>query len=254
MSAPLIINTRPVNQARALTDLLQDNNFRVMELPLIEINSIVATNRLPQIQIDNSDFLVFISANAVIFYFKYFILPAKAKIAVIGKSTAEIFAQYAGQKADIIPDRGSDSESLLSHKDLLAIEGLSIIIVRGKGGREYLAQQLRERQAKVVYLETYIRACPKYEQKFLSDIWHKQTIGFMIISSVESVENLLQLSQHFEHHADVTKVLKTNLIVIHNKIKEKITKYGFFGKILVPDTTSNLSIVQTLHQYYKATN
>lgn len=145
---PNILNTRPEKQATNLTMLLQDNYFKVIELPLIEIKDNCSNLDRYQyrIQIEKTDLLIFISANAVIFYFKHFTISNDSPVAVIGKSTAKVFAQYAGRKADIIPESGSDSESLLQHPDLNQLilkqkRNSNILIVRGKGGREYLARQ-----------------------------------------------------------------------------------------------------------------
>ncbi len=249
---PLILNTRPKKQAQALSNLLRESHFRVNELPLIEIKAVSTVKKTVQHQVNHYDLLIFISVNAVVYYFKGFDLPASAlpqqtKIAVIGKSTAEVFFQYSGKKADIIPATGSDSEALLGHKELQQIKKHSILIVRGVGGREYLAQQLQHRGAKVDYLEVYQRICPHYEQKYITELWQKEPIGFMVISSVESFLNLLQLSQSLIK----TQILNTNIIVIHHKIKEKLKKLGVNGKIIVSKTSSNIAMVETLRLFYK---
>jgi len=261
-SQPVIINTRPVVQAAALTKLLQDNHFKVVELPLIEIKDTLSEVNLYKYQnhLENADLLIFISANAVAFYFKHFFkgesivndsLFKKIPVAVIGKSTAEVFAQYAGRKADIIPQSGSDSESLLAHPYLTQLvsqqgDKKKILIVRGQGGREFLAKQLRLKNAMVDYLEVYRRVCPTYNEIYLNDLWrnlwNKKAIGFMIITSGESLDNLMQLSKKLE----LSLVLKTNLIVIHKKIQDKAIQYGFSGRILVSQTASNPSILQML--------
>ncbi|MFK5894069.1 MAG: uroporphyrinogen-III synthase [Pseudomonadota bacterium] len=268
---PLIINTRPVRQAEALTKLLQKNDYEVVELPLIEIKDNVSDVNLHQLrtQIEKADLLIFISANAVIFYFKHFSLVASSQeekgnsilnntsVAVIGKSTAEVFAQYAGRKADIIPDSGSDSESLLVQpclNQLISQQGnkTNILIVRGQGGREFLAKQLRLKNAIVDYLEVYRRECPIYDESFLHNLWpcngsnrwNSKAIGFMIITSGESLDNLLQLTKKIEP----SLILETNLLVIHKKIQKKSIQYGFSGRILVSKNASNPSIIQTLLQ------
>ena len=252
-SQPIIVNTRPARQAAELSSLLEENYFKVIELPLIEIKENLSDDNVLQYHkhIEKTDLLIFISANAVIFYFKYFMLSAMTPVAVIGKSTAKVFAQYAGRKADIIPENGSDSENLLQHPDLEHYclkqkRKNKILIVRGQGGREYLAQQLRKKQAQVDYLEVYKRICPKYKAIYLYDlwhnIWHKNAIGFMIITSAQSLDNLLQITNKLQK----SLILNRDMLVIHNNIREKALNYGFSGKILVSQNASNNAILQTL--------
>ncbi|NIQ15763.1 MAG: uroporphyrinogen-III synthase, partial [Candidatus Dadabacteria bacterium] len=46
-----------------------------------------------------------------------------------------------------------------------------ILIFRGQGGRELLADSLRERGAEVEYIEVYKRHCPQYDQSKLDEVW-----------------------------------------------------------------------------------
>jgi len=253
---PVVLNTRPAKQAIELSKLLQENDFKVIELPLIEIEENLSEQELAQcqIQIKKADLLIFISANAVIFYFTYFTLADNTVVAVIGKSTAKVFSQYAGRKADIIPENGSDSESLLQQPDLNQLilqqkEKYNILIIRGEGGREYLAQQLRLKQAQVDYIEVYKRSCPSYKETYLADlwlnIWHNKAIGFMIITSKQSLDNLLQITKKLES----SRILSSDILVIHNSIREKALNYGFCGEILVSPNASNHAILQTLLEH-----
>jgi len=249
-SQKIIINTRPAMQAQELTSLLQDNKFNVVELPLIQIEetfSDLNSNNYYK-QISDSDLLIFISANAVIYFFKYFELDKEIPVAVIGKSTAKVFEQFSGRQADILPEKGSDSESLLKHPSLngISIHYKRILIVRGQGGRELLAQQLTQRQAQVNYLEVYKRNCPTYKETYLynlwHNIWHKNAIGFMIITSTQSLKNLLKITNKQIYPL----VLEKNLLVIHDRIREKARQYGFSGKILVSKNASNKAVLQAL--------
>ena len=60
------------------------------------------------------------------------------------------------------PDQGQDSEALMGlprWQALLRTNHLRVLIWRGVGGREYLAQAIRDKGGRVDYLEFY-RRCP----------------------------------------------------------------------------------------------
>jgi uroporphyrinogen-III synthase len=264
---PLIINTRPLRQAKDLTQLLEDNHYQVMALALIEIKDNISSQKLIEYQalLEKAELLIFISANAIIYFFEALIpqllllkydlkdkFLSQFKVAVMGKSTASYFQQYAGRKADIIPSQGSDSENLLKEQALTSnnISNKNILIIRGKSGREFLAEQLTIRKAKINYLEVYQRVCPKFDENKLSQLWNKQAIRFMIITSVESLNNLLAMTKPLIQKKQLkdSRVKSTHLLVIHKKIKEKAKYYGFTGQIIVSESANNLSLLKTLNK------
>ena len=58
-----------------------------------------------------------------------------------------------------IRDR-QDSEALYGRLDVPSLQGREVLIVRGNGGREWLADQLREAGASVRTVEAYRRSVP----------------------------------------------------------------------------------------------
>jgi uroporphyrinogen-III synthase len=263
---PLIINTRPLRQAKDLTKLLEENDYQVQELALIEVKTNISSKIIVEYKhlLEKAELLIFISANAIIYFFEELIpklsilnynikdnFLSTFKVAVIGKATAGYFEQYTGRKADILPSQGSDSESLLKEQALNTnnIINTNILIVRGKGGREFLAEQLHIRKAKINYLEVYQRVCPQNDENILSQLWNKQAIGFMIITSVESLNNLLSMTQSLiqKKRLKDSLVKSTNLLVIHKKIQEKAQQFGFTGDIIVSENANNLSLLKALN-------
>lgn len=76
----------------------------------------------------------------------------------VGSSTASAL-RAAGLQVQV-PDQGQDSEALLAlprWQSLLQTSAAKVLIWRGAGGREYLAEQLRAQGAQVDYLELYRR-------------------------------------------------------------------------------------------------
>jgi len=283
LSALTIVNTRPVEQATGLTKLLERQGAKVIESPVIEITGLTDTlnSNLCIKNLNKIDILIFISANAVNYFLKLLstyllgkkepdFFPKQLRLAAVGRSTERVIKQKTQQilgysiDVDIVPEQGSDSEALLKHSAFNECSGKKILIVRGQGGREYLAEQLRSRGAQVDYLEVYQRTCPivktlKDSRKLL-DIWQKNKIDFIIITSTEGLVNLLtimggalnQLSIKDKEHKNALSIIAaSNILVVHQKIAVKARQLGFMQNIIVAEQANNEAIVEALSRYCK---
>jgi len=271
-----VVNTRPEEQAKALTASLEKLGATVFENPVIEISDLTDTLNSNSVQknLAQCDILIFVSANAVKYFFR---LIATQNIdlnkgsrlplwATVGKSTANVLAQQSlallGKtiSADIFPQRGSDSESLLKHPEFSDCSGKKILIVRGLGGREFLAEQLRIRGADVDYLEVYQRRCPQCEtaekSRKLLQRWQSQKIDFIIITSSEGLVNLLTILggalyteaniEQLDHSQALYLLASSKILVVHEKIAAKARKLGFMQDIIVAEKANNEAIIEAL--------
>ena len=73
------------------------------------------------------------------------------------------------------------------------MRGKVIRIIRGNGGRELMAQTLRDRGATVEYLEVYSRRLPAYTEAEIGDVEQKLVGGEIDVVTIMSVESLLNL-------------------------------------------------------------
>jgi uroporphyrinogen-III synthase len=88
----------------------------------------------------------------------------------VGGTTARILQDY-GLPVQL-PEDGQDSEAMLRlpvWRDLLAMPALKVLIWRGAGGREHLANQVRAVGGQVDYLELYRRLPPAGLDQALAD-------------------------------------------------------------------------------------
>lgn len=95
------------------------------------------------------------------------------------------------------PEQGDDSEALLELPQLreaIARPAPRVLIVRGEGGRELLAERLRGQGASVDYLELYRRDLPRYANGVLMQRIQAERLNGLVVSSGQGFEHLQQLA------------------------------------------------------------
>ncbi len=190
-----VLVTRPEHQADELASAIEDAGGEAIRFPVIDIepHESVDVNRWFE-ALPASDITIFISTNAVIYGLPY-ANGDDAAIAAIGPSTKSAI-ESAGRRVDIFPAQGIDSEHLLATPDLQDVAGKNIRIIRGDGGRELLADTLRERGATVEYLPVYRRLTRTYSPNLLSGLehrWRDGQVNCVIAMSVDSLDKLLEI-------------------------------------------------------------
>lgn len=156
-----VLLTRAEGQNETLAALLEKASIRPVIIPMLVIEPREADHRDRRLvmNLDRFDHIVFVSGNAVVFamdllerYWPQW--PAALHWHAVGEATAGLLRQR-----DIEPwvPAQHSTEGLLASGVFDRVEGAKIMIVRGVGGRESLAQSLRERGADVTYLEVYER-------------------------------------------------------------------------------------------------
>ena len=188
-----VLVTRPRQQSAELAAAIDAAGGRSILFPVIEI----APRSTTAVEEDSAglhspDIVIYVSRNAVEHGLNWNSLGA---VAAVGPSTAAAL-ESAGRIVDIVPATGFDSESLLAEPAMNDVAGKTVRIVRGIGGRELLAETLRERGASVEYQEVYERRLPSYTDAELEELarrWHAGDIDAVSIMSVESLKNLLTL-------------------------------------------------------------
>lgn len=239
-----ILVTRPKQQATRLVELIQQHGGQAVEFPVLEILPI--KNRTVQEQIKNLkayQWLIFISANAVNFAVaaNNGKIPsfAQAKIAAVGKATAKAL-KTQGFRVDLLPESGFNSEALLEMPALKQVKDQKILLVRGVGGRETLADELKKRGAVVDYCEVYQRQIPGVDSTEVAELLKKQQIDFLTITSSEALHNLLVMLEAYKLF-----LRKIPLIVISERIKQAAQSAGF-KKIVVSNCPDDEAILNTI--------
>ena len=140
----------------------------------------------------------------------------------VGDATAAVL-QGAGLEVSC-PPRGDDSEALLALPALrqaVAVPAPRVLIVRGVGGRELLAERLAEQGASVDYLELYRRCLPAYPAGTLMRRIEAERLNGLVVSSGQGFEHLQQLAG-----ADWPQLAQLPLFVPSPRVAEQARAAG----------------------------
>jgi len=238
-----ILVTRPPSQAAWLCDEIRQRAGNPILLPLLEIHPLPVDDTLRRAlaQLPDSDFLIFVSANAVIHGLPWLsAMPGTLQVGAIGEATATRLRE-AGLEVDLVPTR-FDSEGLLNLPQLQDIQGRRVMIVRGMGGREKLAEVLRSRGAQLSYLEVYRRQCPAWNADAVETALRADIIT---VTSSEALENLAALS----HRPGGEALLHKPLVVFHQRIAGRAHELGFTLNPVVSAQASDVALLAALLQW-----
>ncbi|MFL6567143.1 MAG: uroporphyrinogen-III C-methyltransferase [Burkholderiales bacterium] len=209
-----ILVTRPAGQAERLAALVSAAGGRPFLFPAIEIERLPAR---PLPRLDEFDLAVFVSPTAVDCAFER-IKHAGVPVAAVGGGTRRAL-QALGAREVLAPESGADSEALLALPQLHEVSGKRILIVRGEGGREVLADTLAARGARTEYLECYRRMLPHADMAPVTAAWDRGEIDAVTVSSAASLDNLITL-------LGVPRLAAKPLFVNHARVAEHAHEVG----------------------------
>ena len=200
MSLPLagrrILVTRPVEQSAALAQGIIEAGGEALLFPAIEIQPVMDDALVRQIdRLHEFTLAIFISPNAaqqgVAAVRTRRAFPPQLTLYALGSGTARALAQL--DLPDVTYPAGHDSEALLALPQFSQIAGQRIVIFRGVGGRELLADTLKTRGAHVEYAECYRRVRPHTDNTPLVQRWATRGIDAVTITSAETLHNLVSM-------------------------------------------------------------
>jgi len=170
--------------------------------------------------------------------------PPALPVAAVGKGTAKTL-QELGFPEVLQPTTGGDSEHLLALSQLQDMSGKSVVIFRGEGGRELIADTLRQRGAQITYAECYRRGLPvEADSQTILDLFSAGEINAVTVYSIETLENLLQLLGD----AGRTYLQKTPLFVPHPRIADHALSQGF--EKVMAGSPGETQLVDRLVEYF----
>ena len=196
-----LLLTRPADESVALAGVLAEAGVFSCSLPLLDIVPIPASDTMREVmqQLNRCCAVIVVSKPAariaVDLLNQFWPQPPVLKWFSVGAATAQILKDN-GLDVDF-PVDGDDSEALLelaSLREAIARPDPRVLIMRGEGGREWLAERLRELGASVEYLELYRRGLPQYSPATLPDRIEAEHLNGLVVSSGQGFEHLHRLA------------------------------------------------------------
>jgi uroporphyrinogen-III synthase len=237
-----VLVTRPQPQANELAAGIVRFGGEPIVFPTIAIEPIEAVQNP-----ETHDLVIFVSVHAVEHGARLIHETPTTRIAAIGKATAAALSAL-NLPADIVPDAGFTSESLLAHPDLQVTPGQRALIVRGAGGRDLLRDSLSERGLIVNTLEVYRRVQPNIAPETVTELhsrWIEHGVDVITATSLETFQNLTEMI------SDQTRTLlrKTSLVAPSQRIIDAARETGWNADGLVTGGADDASILGTIARW-----
>jgi uroporphyrinogen-III synthase len=242
-----VIVTRPQAQADALVAELRAAGIDAVALPLIDIAPAADEQPLREAwrRLDTLALLMFVSANAVQHFMRLrpdsAAWPAQLLAASPGPGTSAALRQAGVPPALLVEPSGEvfDSEALWQQLRTHDWQGRKVLVVRGEGGRDWLAEQLRERGAIVDFVAAYRRCPPQLDpaaRSLLDGALAQPQQQLWAISSSEAAAHLARLAPQADWRAAAA-------VAPHPRIVQALQQLGFGQVRLAPADAAALATV-----------
>jgi uroporphyrinogen-III synthase len=229
-----VLVTRPEEQSHDLCQAIRAAGGEPVRFPVLAIEPIRDSPSLQAAmqRLEEFHWAIFISPNAVLHAFAALDahggLPGSLRTAAVGKGTARKL-RSSGHPPHLVPPGRANSEALLEQPELQQVDGQRILIFRGRGGRELLAQTLRARGAEVEYAEVYRRVKPRANITALLDRWARGEVDVVTVTSNEGLHNLYEMVGEQGRQ----RLLDTPLVVVSERGAELARSLGFRREVRV---------------------
>lgn len=229
--------TRPEAQSENLACLIHQAGGEAILFPVIRIEPVTDGDWQTD-NLDKVDWLIFVSRNAVECFIagRQFSLPDSLQLAAVGDGTAKAMRE-AGLRVDCQPESSTGSEGLVQMPAMQIMAGKRVVIVRGVGGRELLADTLTARGASIAYMEVYRRGLAEYNRQTCVAAMYADKL---ICTSVAGIDNLCRILAEFK-----AELFCKPLVVVSDRIKTYAQSLGFRW-VEVSADASDAAVLKTL--------
>lgn len=121
------------------------------------------------------------------------------------------------------------------------------MIFRGQSGREWLADNLRQRGATIEYAQVYIRQKAQQDIQPLLNRWQTSGIDLITLSSNEALQNLYDMLGT----AGRDHLLKTAIIVPSERCVQLAQQLGFKADIVQATSAADEATLSAINHWQK---
>ena len=245
-----VLVTRPAAQAGAWVEGLRARGIDAVALPLLAIGAApdplavtAAWERIAAFRL-----VVFVSPNAAQAFFDQtpagLDWPRDLRAAAPGPGTGALLLRLGVLAASIVEPAADapqfDSEALWQRLEADDWQAARVLIVCGTTGRDWLAERLRERGARVERVAAYTRSVPGLDDRqeaLLADAIAAPSRHLWLFSSSEAVDHLGVLSSARTSMQDSSDASNANpwrnasAIATHPRIAARAQQLGF-GRVV----------------------
>jgi uroporphyrinogen-III synthase len=216
-----VLITRPEEKGRELALQLKKLGMVPTCQAFFDYQPLASAQQIQNALMLNPDIVIFVSVAAVTYAnschpIKYW--QAKHFIAV-GEATQLALQSCVAQSAKIHCPKIHNSEGVLVLPLLQQVKDKNIVIVRGDGGREHLKNTLENKQANVIYIESYQKIWRTLNKNIVKK-WQEQQINCIVITSnalLESVVHLLNSASNTDSLNQALHLKNSCLWVVASK-------------------------------------
>lgn len=223
----VILVTRTEPGASVQAKALHDAGFESRICPLLGVECC----EVPRSRARTADIVFFMSVHAVRCGLGHVRSSlGAARCFAVGRATAD--ALRAEGIESRVPEAGESTEGLLALPELREVSGSRIVIVRGEGGREKLAEELEARAAQVECLDVYrrVRNHPR-----MMDLQDADTVVIGSGDGVRALADLVAMDGRGE----------LNLIVPSKRVADVALELGF-ATLSISDGSSDEAVISCL--------
>jgi uroporphyrinogen-III synthase len=251
LTGRVVLVTRAAGQGERLARMVREAGGEPVVFPTLEIEPVAPTAE-PAALLQHPaafDLAVFVSANAVAHGLPLLLQagpwPPGLRAAAVGARTADALRER-GVVDVLAPGTGADSAALLALAAMQRVCGQRVLIFRGVGGRELLAETLRARGAEVHYVECYRRVKPAADPEPVLARLRLGDLDAVTAASGEALANLLDLVGA----EAAPRLLEVPLFVTHENIGQAAARLGFRRVQVTP--TSDAGLLEGMMAFFAA--
>ncbi|OZG74638.1 hypothetical protein BTA51_06520 [Hahella sp. CCB-MM4] len=207
-----VLLTRPEPDNDSLKTLLTNQGFDVRELPLLQIEQLPESPEIRTLamNIDQFQEVICTSKHAANWLMQLLDtywpqIPVGIRWYAMGSGSATPLIEYGLEVS--LPVTGNTSEDMLQRPELQNLDQHKVLLVKGEGGRDTLAQGLTERGASVDTLELYRRTQAEYPHETLKAVFGQWQPDQIVVLSGEALDSLWSLCRKIGYALKSTRCI-----------------------------------------------